>query len=478
MPETLPLPPRPRPDRRIELGVVLLAVVLAAVGARPGAGSWNDGGRLATAEAVGEPGTLAIDESVFVRVPPVEPGRPHPYHSTAPIPQVGGTLDRLYIHGRFYSDKPPVLGVAMGSLYRVWLAVGGPTAAERPDLFCLFLTLATSGLAYVFAAWCVVRLGAAAGLTGGTLVLLGVAFAAATVAPVYARHVNGHEPLLGVAAGVCLVLSGATGSGFSRGRALGAGALVGAGYSLDPGLGPGLALCTAIYVVVGGGLRTVAPLILAAAPFAVAHHALNYVIGGTIAPANTVPEYLAWPGSPFSTANMTGGLKHDPLGLLQYAADLAGGRKGFLTHNLPLWLAPGGAVLLWLRRPAARPVVAFAAGWVLLGGLPYAATSNNWSGVCCSVRWFVPFLAPGFWVLAIVLQELPQYRPDFAWATTGGVVLAALMWQTGPWAEERGLALWPTVGVTALGCGVIRYRAWRRGRTVPLAPAEEVRRAA
>lgn len=443
----------PKPDRRVEIALVLLALVVAIVGARPFVGGWNDGSRLATAECVGERGSLMIDDSVFVKVPP---GDISPYPSDPPHLRTFGTLDKLSIGGHFYSDKPPVLGVLTGGLYRVWLALGGPTAAERPGVFCYALTLATSGLAYVIAVWCVVRLGSTIGLRGRTLFVFGLAFAAATMAPVYTRHVNGHAVLLGVAAGLCLVLARA--GVFGAKRALIAGMLAGFGYTLDLGLGPGLLLATGMYMFAVGGWRAVAFLALGSVPWVAAHHALNYAIGGTFAPANTVPEYLTWPGSPFNAANMTGGLKHGALGFVQYAADLMIGRKGFLLHNPPLWLVPGGCVLLWLYRPAARPAVAFAVGWVQLGWLPYAATSTNWSGVCCSVRWFVPFLAPGFWVVGHTLREFPRYRPDFIWLTMTGAALAALMWWSGPWAEEPGIGLWSVVVVAGVGWGVIRHR--------------------
>lgn len=465
-----------RADCRIELGLVLAAAVVALVGARPFAGGWNDGSRLAAAESLGERGTLVIDESLFVRVPPPEEGRPEPYSP----PQPFGTLDKLLIDGHFYSDKPPVQAVLMGSFHRVWLLLGGPPAADRPELFCRFQTLVTSGLVYVLAVWCVVRLGRRLGLSGRTLLVYGGSSAFCTFAPTYSRYVNGHISLLGVTAALCLVLAKPD---LGRGRAAVAGLLAGFGYTLDLGLGPGLLLATGCYCVAVGGRRTALPFVLGAAPWLGLHHALNYAIGGTLAPANTVPEYLAWPGSPFTGAAMTGGWKHGPFGLLVYGADLFVGKKGFLTHNLPLWLAPGGAVLLWLRRPELRPAVGFAVGVVLLGWFPYAATSHNWSGVCCSVRWFVPFLAPGFWVVGLVLREYPRYRPDFALLSGVGAVLGGLMWWAGPWEGSMPLGLWGWVGLAAVGWGIVRWRTARTSRAGAddpqlSEPRDEVRKAA
>jgi hypothetical protein len=443
-------------------GVVLASAVVALIGARPYAGGWNDGSRLAAAEALGGYGTLAIDESVFVLVPQVEHGHPSPYPADRPDLLTYGTLDKLQIDGRFYSDKSPVPNVLMAALYRVWLVFGGPTAAERPDLFCWFLTTTTSGLAYVVAVVCVWRTGAAVGLAGRVLFLLTAAFAFGTVAPAYTRHVNGHILFLGAAAVMCLGL--ARSSDQPRGWSLVVGSAAGFGYTCDLGIGPVLLVCLAVYCLWtywrAGMLLLV---VLGALPWLATHHTLNYAVGGTLLPANMVPEYLRWPGSPFTDAVMTGGLKHSPGWFLVYAAELVVGKKGFLLHNIPLWLTPGGAFLLWRFRRELRPAVAFAVGWAGLSLLVYAATSSNYAGQCCSVRWFVPLLAPGFWVAALALQEWPRYRPDFTWLTGCGVALGSLMWWDGPWAAKMVPGLWGWVGVAGVGWAVVRWSSRRGG---------------
>jgi hypothetical protein len=352
------------------------------------------------------------------------------------------------------------MGVLSGGLYRVWLALGGPTARERPGLFCYLLTLATAGAAYVLAVWCVFRLGVVVGLSGRTLTLLVVGFGVGTVAPAYSRHVNGHVVQLAVAAGVCLVLAG----GITARRAVPAGFLAGFGYTLDLGIGPGLLLVTLAYLGCIGGPRRVLLAALAAVPWVALHHAVNYATGGTIGPANAVPEYLMWPGSSFTERTLTGGLKHDAGEFVLYAADMLFGKKGFLAHNLPVWSAVGGAVLLAWRRPRHRGVVAFCVAWPALGWAAYSASSTNLSGVCCSVRWFVPFLAPGFWLVALALREFPQFRPDFAWLCGVGAVLGVLMWWKGPWAAKMPPGLWVWVGVAAVGTGVARWRGWKRNK--------------
>ena len=185
--------------------VVLAAVVLAAGSARPYAASSNDGSRLATVESLADRHTLAIDESIFVR--PDRAAPPGPYDPDFPFLGEHGTADKLLIFGHFYSDKPPVPALLLAGLYKGLEVFGLPPARVRPDLFCRILTLASSGLAYVVAVWCVWRTGATLRLPPWPRLALSASFGLATVALAYAGHVNGHIQLLAVAAAVLLLLT-------------------------------------------------------------------------------------------------------------------------------------------------------------------------------------------------------------------------------------------------------------------------------
>src|SRR3954447_2581810 len=71
-----------------------LALVLGAVGARPYAGSWNDGSRLAAVQSLGDHGTFAIDRSLFVQPPrDLSPDAPRPYATEDEFLMERGTLD-------------------------------------------------------------------------------------------------------------------------------------------------------------------------------------------------------------------------------------------------------------------------------------------------------------------------------------------------------------------------------------------------
>src|SRR5439155_26090965 len=94
----------------------------------------------------------------------------------------------------------------------------------------------------------------------------------------------------------------------------------------------------------------------------------------------------------------------------------------------------------------------------------YALTSNNYSGACCSVRWFVAFLAPGFLLLAVYLKRHPERARELAALAAWGAVRGVVMWLGGPWTTRMVAGLWPIAG-----CGVATWlavRLWPRRTAV------------
>ncbi len=430
--------------------IILGAAVVAAVSARSYVGGWNDGSRLATVECLVDHETWAIDDSVFA-----------------------GTKDKLLIGGRYYSDKSPVPAVLMAGQYALLKAITGWTAAADETRFCEVLCLVTAGLAYVVAVWSIDRLGRVVGLSSGIGLALTASFAFATVAPVYARHVNNHILLLAVAAALLveLIELGRTDAAMSASRRLViAGALSGLAYTIDLGAGPVIMLAAAALVVYRrrlGGLLTFA---LAAVPCVLLHHALNFAIGGTIGPANANLEYLNWPGSPFNAANATGGWAHPTItSFVWYAVSLLVGLKGFLIHNPPLLLAVPAVVRLIIKRVPETPELLMACAWAVGTWLLYAAASTNCGGLCCSIRWFVPLLAPGYFVLAVMLREMPWLGRDLAALSAWGALLVAVMWPRGPWMPHLVPYWWVYLAGGLMTWAVVRGRFSARDHT-PTAP--------
>ncbi len=459
----------------------LAALILAALSALPYAGSWNDGSRLAAVESLGDRRTFAIDDSIFCRPSADSLARGCPPYRSADL-LAHGTRDKLFIDGHFYSDKPGLISLLMAGLYKAEQLLGLPSARERPDLFCWTLTLATSGLAYVVSLLALHRLGRLFQLPPAMHCLWLASFALSTFALTYTRHVNNHILLLAVLLLTCVQLvrlareceEGCV----SWWRLAGLGTLAGLGFNLDLGSGPLFA--AGLFVVVAYRCRRPGPVfvfLLTTAPWVIAGMAINYSIGGVWKPVNMVSEYMNWPGCPFTPENMTGFSRHGPFHFLVYSLSLLFGKKGVLIHNLPLLLALPALVRVLRRSTAHRPELVFVLAWCAASWLMYAVLSNNSGGACCSIRWFVPFLGAGYFLLAVHLRDWPASRRAFVVLSLGGGLLAGLMWRAGPWTLHMVPLLWPIVVMALLGWGYIEVRRFQGERTrkpytlmSPLAP--------
>src|SRR5262249_45762140 len=92
----------------------------------------------------------------------------------------------------YFSDKSPVPTLLLALFYGILQWLTGLVAANQPERFCYAMALLSSGASYVVAVWAVCRLGRRLQLPTGTQLILTASFALATLAPVYARSVNGH----------------------------------------------------------------------------------------------------------------------------------------------------------------------------------------------------------------------------------------------------------------------------------------------
>ncbi len=424
-------------SRRITLAVVVISALVALLSARPFAGSWNDGSRLATVECLVDYGTWVIDQSIFVQPPPSGTSAPLPYPADDALLLSRGTGDKLFIDGHYYSDKSPVPALYLAGVYRVLQWTTGLVARAEPARFCYLLTLFSSGIAYVISVFCIDRL--ARSLGTATRLLVTASFAVATIALPYARQVNNHILILAVC---CVLLSFLNPR--TRGQMIAAGMLLGAAYTIDLGIGPVLVLSfigLVAYRTRSAG--SVALVLLAAFPLFLLHHYFNWRIGGTFGPANAQPAFFLWPGAPFSASNLTGGWVHDSFGqFFVYALDLLFGKRGFLGHNLALFLALPGVFILLRSRVKETPEILWAVSFFVGGWLIYAITSNNYSGQCCSIRWFVPLLAPAYYLLIVLLRHAPRYRFELIILTLFGIVEGLLMWREGPWMPHMVPGFW------------------------------------
>ena len=451
--------------RLLRLALPLAALLLAGLGVRPHAGGWNDGSRLAAAESLAERGTLAIDGSVYVQpwsaaAPPFTPGDA--------LLAEKGTLDRIRVGGRFYSDKPLLPSIAMAGTWKVARFLGARPVAEEPRAFARLMGLLFAAVPFALAVAALHATALRVLREPVRAAVLAAAVSFATVAPAWGRQVNGHVLLLALLAALLagLLRWGEEGAR-PRPLLLVLGLLLGLAWAVEPGLGPLLGLVFGGLVALRSRGAVAPALLLAGAlPPLALHYAVNVSLFGTWLPANAVPAHLAWPGSPFTEETMTGRLlpRGAAWGAL-YALDLLFGKKGFLLHAPPLLLLLPAAPLL-LRAVRARGAAwaeAAASAALLLGTwLLYAATSTNLSGACVSVRWFVPLLAPALLLLAVALRERPALGRDLALLSAFGAVLAALAFWKGPWTGRMLPCYWPIVGTALAAWGLAALLARRR----------------
>jgi hypothetical protein len=449
--------------RLVRCFVIGIAATVAILSARSCASSWNDGSRLATVECLVDYHTLAIDESIFVN-PPRLNGAPPPYVSDEPFLLVNGTADKLFIKGRYYSDKSPVPGLVMAAVYQVYEWCTGWTARTHTDSFCYWMTVTSSGVAYVVAVWCMYEICEVLGLSLARTLAVTASFSLATVALAYVRQVNNHILLLATFSAMLLALlrQASQGTPASWKTALWIGTLAGLSYTIDLGAGPVMLMCTGLLAIYR--FRRVAPVagvVVGALPWLALHHAVNYAVGGTWKPANAVAEYFNWPGCPFNQQNMTGSWNHSSIpDFAVYALSMQIGKRGFLDHNLALFMAVPAVLVLLRCRLKEKPELIYAG---FCGGgtwLLYALTSNNHSGLCCSIRWFVPLLAPGYLALALLLRQSPQALGAFIILSAWGVVEGALMWSQGPWMSHLLPYYWELQGAAL--ASLLAYWAGRQ----------------
>ncbi|HEY7329731.1 MAG TPA: hypothetical protein VH592_19005 [Gemmataceae bacterium] len=449
--------------------VVVLAIALVVMLARPYAASWNDGSRLASVESLVDHHTWIIDQSIFVQVPsPEDSNTPLPYSARDRHLLEHGTQDKLFIDGHYYSDKSPVPAVLMAGAYQLWKSITGITARSNPDHFCRTMTIVFSGMPYVLAVWCIYRMGVRLTLPLSSRLLLTASLALATVALPYARQVNNHILLLAVVSALVLQVAKlreeVQNNRICWKNFASLGFFAGLGYTIDLGVGPVCLLCTAALVMSHsfgreplGNTRLLLAAKrtmvfgLASMPWVVLHHALNYAIGGTLRPANANPEYFRWPGCPFAIDHLTGSWIHPNVAsFLLYAASMLAGKRGFLGHNLPLFLTIPALFMLLRRHWELRREVLWALGCCAGTWLLYAATSNNSSGQCCTIRWFVPLLAPAYLVLGLLLRHYPHFHLDLLILSSWGMFLVVLM-REGPWMGGMVPLFWP-IQAAALFC--------------------------
>ncbi len=325
--------------------------------------SWNDIARTATVESLVERGAWSIDGS----------------------PWLDATKDKVFLNGKFYSDKMPLLSLIGAGVYAAahfgFGASLAPDCAQSCAYFWLAFVLAgipaaaMIGLFFAYARY--VRAPMASALIGTLALGLG------TMIFPYALVFNHHVPAAAslFASFYVLTTRGAT----SRRWLFVAGLLAALAISFDVLSGVtaaalvGIALVRQrsrfVYFAVGAAI----PLVITAL--------LDYQIAGTVIPAYMITNGYNYPGSAFPT---TVGGNGTPDDYAAYAFRMFLGGQGLFAYNPLLLFAIAGALGVALSRAHALRTeaifiaLAFAALCIYL-----ALFTGNLGGTAYGERWYV-----------------------------------------------------------------------------------------
>ena len=289
----------------------------------------------------------------------------------------------------------------MASAYYAIQKVTGLQARDNVDSFCRILTVVSSGLAFAFSVTALFVLSAELGLSLGMALAISASFGLSTMALTYAEHVNNHILLLGVTSllmlGLFRWLQEPNAGRPATWRLIWIGCLVGMGYAIDLGVGPPLVAATGLLVAYRTrALGALAAFVCGMAPWLVLHHVVNFMVGGTLGPANANAAYFDWPGCSFTPQNTdrrVAPYQHRQLCPLRQFA-LFGKPRLPGTQSSALLTLPA-LVLLIRRRSNEMPLIVYSFVLGALTWLMYAVNSTNSSGQCCSIRWFLPLLGAG-----------------------------------------------------------------------------------
>jgi len=367
--------------RRISIrGLLVIAGLLyGLITARLQMGNDNVWSRLGTAQSLVERGTFAIDGRV-----------------------AESTVDKVYVQGHFYSDKPPTMALMAAAIYYPLyhtgfrLEIGKRTAAYG---VITFLIMGISSLL------CLGAFYGALGLVGigeSERVFMTAGLAFATLFFCWTTTLNNHA-FSGAWAFICFYfILRARSSQPKKAYAmlLLAGGAVGLAAASDSAAMM-FVVVFGLYIPSSKNWRPTVWYALAAFVIMLPGLITNYRIAGDLKPVATHAEFFHYPGSHWNSGNedLTSARRNDLSFALHYAWVCLFGRNGFLLYNPLLMIAIyQGVRLIVSRKPFWREAILILVLSSLFAGY-YFIYSSNYSGYSYSIRWFVT-LIPLLWFLA------------------------------------------------------------------------------
>ncbi len=367
--------------RRISIrGLLLIAGLLFGLTtAFLQVGKDNVWSRLGTAQSLVERGTLALDGPVL------------------------SIVDKVYVRGQFYSDKPPAMSLIAAAIYYPLYHSGLRLEFKTPSAAYAIITFLIMGVSSLL---CLAAFYGALGYVGASesaRLLMTAALAFATLFFCWTTTLNNHA-FSGAWAfiGFYFLLKASNGR---PEKVLGALLLAGVATGLAAASDSAAMLFVAgfgLYILIEKKLRPgVVGFALAAAVIMLPGVIANYRITGDLRPAATHAEYFHYPGSywDIGVEHLTNGQRNSMPFALKYAGKSLFWQNGFLVYNPLLMIAIYEGVRLVLSR---KPFWREAALILVLASAfmgYYFLYSSNYGGWNYSIRWFIT-LIPLLWFLA------------------------------------------------------------------------------
>jgi hypothetical protein len=382
--------------------------------------SSNTWSRVATVRALVERGTLSVDQD----------------------PATSSNVDKAFVRGHFYSDKPPTLTLLASAVYYPLYRLGMRLTDGRNPVYWFITFLLISGSTLL----CLAAFHQAAGLVGlnekGRLwMTAGLAFA--TVLLSWSTTINNHSFSAAWVFIAFFLLFRAKLASARAGPtperiplwALLAGGAVGLAAAADTACAL-FVVGYAGYMLASRPLRRGLPWYLGSAFLVMLPGlAVSHALTNDFRPIAGHAEYFYYPGSPWlSGPDRLSGFERNSIPFaLNYALLALFGPSGFLLYNPLLFIAIFEAV---------RSVAARRKFWqesllvlVLCGIFTgyFFLYSSNYGGGCFSVRWFVT-LVPLLWLFAFpfFMNWTPARRNLYLALGSAGMFFA-MLGAVNPW---------------------------------------------
>ena len=407
---------------------------------------------------------------------------------TAQGPQIlsmFGTGDLARIKGEYYSVRPPVLAYLLSRVYWVEYHLlnwrfedrrGSPNIRMPSSTFwyCYFsLVWPVAGLATAVMAVQVARCLRLMNLASRRCWIGGLCAGLGSYALPYATTLNHHAVSGGcIATALYALLRGLSYKQFRKRDAAITGLCAGFATTVDLAPGGLFLMVTGSAILLNRTLRSQWFVFAVSVLFPAALHSyLNIQITGDLVPALVRKEYFQYPFTMIPTDQLSGLPNHLGLvSIISYLTKLLWGPRGLFVYSAPLLFSViAGMRIARNSGPGIRYFVLLIAFWSVLFMGYLAVFTNNFSGACYGVRWFVSLMPGGYWLLfagwdyfrhrekVLVMLSLISAFPFAwtgawygAWQLTNVVPVLCQTLPTGNWRWSADMTLfgWIMIGCT------------------------------